>query len=129
MVEVKALPEGGHECGGDERLARALAHCRPRPAGAAGKIPGMNRHLLLTGFSCTGKTSLGQEAFGQVVDSDKALLEWISQSRNKHYRTVYGIFMDIGRQAALDRITEAEEALIDQWADEAAPRIISLGPG
>ena len=40
----------------------------------------MKTHLLLIGFSCTGKTSLGGEAFpGEIIDSDKELLKWIEQ--------------------------------------------------
>lgn len=90
----------------------------------------MKKHLLLIGFSCTGKTSLGKEAFAPelVIDSDRQLCRWIEQSKGKKYGHIYEIFMD-GRKDALLLIAEAEETLIDEWAADVEPKIISLGLG
>jgi shikimate kinase len=90
----------------------------------------MKTHFLLIGFSCTGKTSLGGEAFpGEIIDSDKELLKWIGQKEGQPFSHVYEIYMKLGRDPALSRIIEAEEALIDKWASDTSPKIISLGPG
>ena len=91
----------------------------------------MKKHLLLTGFSCTGKTTLGKLAFANasIVDSDDALLELIAESTGNHCNHIYEVFMSFGRKQALGLIAEAEQALIANWAADAIPKIISLGPG
>ena len=91
----------------------------------------MKMHLLLIGFSCTGKTSLGQKAFGEdtVLDSDDELRTWIGNKEGLHFDHVYEIYMKLGRDRALLLIEEAEKALVDRWADDTSPMIISLGPG
>lgn len=91
----------------------------------------MKTHLLLIGFSCTGKTSLGQEAFGEdtVLDSDDELRKWIGNKEGLYFDHVYEIYMKLGRDRALPLIEEAEKALVDRWADDTSPMIIGLGPG
>ena len=91
----------------------------------------MKTHLLLIGFSCTGKTSLGQKAFGEdaILDSDDELLKWIGNKKNLSFAHVYEIYMKLGRGPALSIIEEAEDALIDGWTNENSRKIISLGPG
>ena len=91
----------------------------------------MKKHLLLTGFSCTGKTSIGEKAFGAglVLDSDIELRQWISDATGENYNHIFEIFISLGRSEALKQITHAEEALIDIWANDSHGMIISLGPG
>jgi shikimate kinase len=91
----------------------------------------MKTHLLLIGFSCTGKTSVGREAFGEgtVLDSDDELLKWIGNKEGQRFDHVYEVFMRLGRDSALRQIEEAEKALVDTWSRDATRKIISLGPG
>jgi shikimate kinase len=91
----------------------------------------MKTHLLLIGFSCTGKTYLGEQAFGKdtVTDSDDEVLTWVGNKENQHFDHVYEIYMRLGRPRALSLIAEAEKALIDKWAVETSRKVISLGPG
>lgn len=90
----------------------------------------MEKHLLFIGFSCTGKTSLGKQVFGDdVIDSDDAILDWIEKTRQEKYDHIYEVYMRVGRQAALRLIAEGEEALIRQWTADPQRKIISLGPG
>ncbi len=91
----------------------------------------MRTHLLLTGFSCTGKTSVAREAFGEqnVIDSDGEMLKWVEENKQKRFDKIYEIFIRLGRGAALALIEEAENALVDKWVEEASSRIISIGPG
>jgi shikimate kinase len=91
----------------------------------------MKTHLLLIGFSCTGKTYLGKKAFGEdtVTDSDDEVRKWVENKENQRFDHVYEIFMRLGRQRALSLIGEAEKALIDAWADDTNQKVISLGPG
>lgn len=90
----------------------------------------MKTHFLLIGFSCTGKTSLGGEAFpGEIIDSDKELLEWIGEKEGQLFSHVYEIYMKLERDPAISLIEKAEEALIDKWANDTSPKTISLGPG
>jgi shikimate kinase len=91
----------------------------------------MNKHLLLIGFSCTGKTSLGKRAFdcASIVDSDKALLDWITKKTGNRFEHIYELFINLGREKAMASIAEAEQALITSWAGDTIPKIISLGPG
>ena len=90
----------------------------------------MKTHLLLIGFSCTGKTSLGKKAFEEaLLDSDDELLKWIENKEGQPFCHVYEIYMRPGRDRALRLIEEAEKALIDRWAGDTNRKIISLGPG
>lgn len=91
----------------------------------------MKKHLLLTGFSCTGKTSLAREAFGSeaVTDSDVELSRWIEEATQQPVAHVYEVFMVHGREKALELIRQAEVSLTSRWAAESDARIISLGPG
>ncbi len=91
----------------------------------------MDKHLLLTGFSCTGKTFLGKRAFESdaIVDSDDAVLDWIAKKTGNCFDHIYELFMNLGREKALTLIAEGEKALIAKWADDPTPKIISLGPG
>jgi shikimate kinase len=91
----------------------------------------MKTHFLLTGFSCTGKTSLGKQAFGEdVLDSDDEVLKWICKEQHQYFTHIYEIYMrDKDPQPATDLIQEAEEALIGSWAGDTSRKIISLGPG
>lgn len=59
----------------------------------------MKKHLLLIGFSCTGKTSLGKRAFANasIVDSDDELLDWIAKTTGNRFNHIYELFMNIGR--------------------------------
>lgn len=87
-------------------------------------------HLLLIGFSCTGKTYLGRKAFGEtVIDSDDEVREWIGHKENQEFENVYKIYMRLGRERAINLIEEAENALIQRWANDTQGRVISLGPG
>ena len=94
----------------------------------------MKKHLLLTGFSCTGKTHFAKKAFGEagIIDSDDEILEYIIKARGHgHYDHIYEIFMGYGRKTALELIKEAEESLCakwTKWASDADFRIISVGP-
>jgi shikimate kinase len=89
----------------------------------------MKIHLLLIGFSCTGKTSLGKAAFGEsMIDSDKALRAWIGDKEQQHFQHGDEIFK-LGRPRALTLIAEGEKALIDRWVKDATRHVISLGPG
>ncbi len=90
----------------------------------------MKTHLLLIGFSCTGKTSLGKAAFGEsmIIDSDKALQAWIGDKEHQRFQHGDEIF-ELGRPRALTLIAEGETALIDRWAKDTTLRVISLGPG
>ena len=50
----------------------------------------MKTHFLLIGFSCTGKTSLGKQAFGEeVLDSDDELLKWICKEKHQYFNHIY----------------------------------------
>jgi shikimate kinase len=91
----------------------------------------VKKHLLLIGFSCTGKTSLGGLAFpnANVIDSDREILRWIERTRQKKYDHLYEVYMGSGREQAISMIKQAEEALIADWADDEGPKIISIGPG
>lgn len=91
----------------------------------------MKKHLLLTGFSCTGKTSLAREAFGSeaVTDSDIELSHWVAEATRRPVAHVYEVFMVHGREKALELIAQAEVSLTNRWAQEPDARIISLGPG
>ena len=98
----------------------------------------MKKHLLLIGFSCTGKTSLGRKAFGseQIIDSDRELRRWLWTKKKKKYCHVYEIFMDGDisdriklHEDANDLIIEGEQALIKNWTHDKQHKIISLGPG
>lgn len=90
----------------------------------------MKRLLLLIGFSCTGKTSLGRAAFGEeVLDSDDELLEWINKEKTESFRHICEIYMKPGRDGAISLIEEAEKALIAKWVADPRKMIISLGPG
>jgi shikimate kinase len=91
----------------------------------------MKTHLLLIGFSCTGKTYLGEKAFGKdsVIDSDDEVRKWIGNKEEKHFDHVYEIYTSLGRKRALTLIEEAENALIDRWADDTCRKVICLGPG
>ncbi len=84
----------------------------------------------MIGFSCTGKTSLGTQVFGEdILDSDKELRQWIGNKEGQPFAHVYEIFMKLGRKRALAVIQGAENALIDRWAGDTRRLIISLGPG
>jgi shikimate kinase len=89
------------------------------------------KHFLLIGFSCTGKTHLGEQAFGKetVIDSDKEVWRWVANKENQQFDHIYEIYMRLGRDRALSLIKEAEKALIDKWADDTSRKVISLGPG
>lgn len=91
----------------------------------------MKKHLLLTGFSCTGKTTLGQKAFANasIIDSDDVLLDWIADRTGNRFSNIYTLFITLGRDKALTSITEAERALIAKWAEDSNGKVISLGPG
>ena len=91
----------------------------------------MKKHLLLIGFSCTGKTSLGGSVFqgANIIDSDDEILKWIEETTQKRYEHIYQVYMCSGRDQAIRLIEQAEEALISKWADDREPKIISLGPG
>jgi shikimate kinase len=89
----------------------------------------MKTHLLLIGFSCTGKTYLGEQVFPAVIDSDNEVLKWVSSKENQRFDHIYEIFMGLGRDRALSLIGEAERALIERWADDPSRMVISLGPG
>jgi len=91
----------------------------------------MKKHLLLIGFSCTGKTSLGSKVFkdSNIIDSDKEIRNWIKKSTDKQYEHIYNIYMDNGRDHAIGLIEQAEEELITRWAIDQEFKIISLGPG
>lgn len=87
-------------------------------------------HCLLIGFSCTGKTFLGRKAFGrEILDSDDELLNWICREKHQYFKHVYEIYMKLDRDPAISLITEAEEALIAEWAHDTTRKTISLGPG
>lgn len=90
----------------------------------------MKTHFLLTGFSCTGKTSLGKQAFGEeILDSDVEVRKWVGDKEKQQFDHVYEIYMKLGRERALSLIEEAEKALIAIWAGDTSRKIISLGPG
>ncbi|HEY1803915.1 MAG TPA: hypothetical protein VGG45_05495 [Terracidiphilus sp.] len=89
----------------------------------------MKTHFLLIGFSCTGKTSLGKKAFGEVIDSDDVVRAWIEDKEKQRFDHVYEIYIRLGRTRALSLIEEVEKALIDKWANDTSPKTISLGPG
>lgn len=91
----------------------------------------MKRHLLLIGFSCTGKTSLGEKAFEDrsVLDSDDEVLAWIENATGNRFDHIYQVYMGFGRDKALTLIANAEQALIAKWALDSHCKIISLGPG
>jgi shikimate kinase len=87
-------------------------------------------HCLLIGFSCTGKTSLGEKVFGKnILDSDDELLKWIYEKKHEYFKHIYEIYMKLGRDPAISLIKEAEEALITKWAHDTTRKVISLGPG
>jgi len=76
----------------------------------------VKKHFLLIGFSCTGKTSLGTQVFGEdILDSDKELRQWIENKEGQPFAHVYEVYMKLGRKPALAVIEEAENALIDRW--------------
>lgn len=90
----------------------------------------MGKHLLLTGFSCTGKTSMGRAAFqGAVIDSDDKILEWVASNTRQEFEHIYQIYMECGRPRAIELIEHAESALIARWAEDTTPKVVSLGPG
>jgi len=91
----------------------------------------VTKHLLLIGFSCTGKTGLGRSVFGdeRIIDSDDSILAWIGRAKGTKVDHIYELYMSAGREQATHWIEEAEEALIDTWAADSQKKIISLGPG
>jgi shikimate kinase len=91
----------------------------------------MEKHFLLTGFSCTGKTFFGKKAFGNgnILDSDDEICKLINQILDKRFEHIYEIYMAVGRDAAIRLIEAAEETIIGMWAITRNPMIISLGPG
>ncbi len=91
----------------------------------------MQGKLLLIGFSCTGKTTLAKAAFpnDQLVDSDDAVCQWVARHTDEPLTHIYEIYMQFGRDRALELIERAETALIHQWAIDGGSVIISLGPG
>jgi shikimate kinase len=91
----------------------------------------MKTHMLLIGFSCTGKTRVGRCAFGKanILDSDKEVLSWIQDNKQQNFDHIYEIFMRLERSPALALIEEAENALVNRWIGESSTNIISIGPG
>jgi shikimate kinase len=91
---------------------------------------GMKTHLILIGFSCTGKTTLGKEVFGKdsIIDSDEKVREWIGAKEGRPFDHVYEVYMRLGRPKALRLIDHAENALIDVWAGDTKAKVISVGP-
>jgi shikimate kinase len=91
----------------------------------------MKKHLLLIGFSCTGKTNLGRIAFrnGPFLDSDVELQKWIGNKTGEQFDHIYEVFIRVGRSKALNLIERAEQDLIDKWTQDSNYKIISLGPG
>ena len=91
----------------------------------------VNKHLLLIGFGCTGKTSLGRSAFQgeNVIDSDDKILKWIETTQQEKFDHIYQIYIRKGREEAIRLIQQAEQALITKWAGETSRKLISLGPG
>ncbi len=91
----------------------------------------MKKHLLLIGFSCTGKTSLARRAFerAEIVDSDDEICKGIGKQNRRKFSHIFEIYMALGRQAANNLIERSEESLIVDWAADTSYRVISLGPG
>lgn len=87
--------------------------------------------MLFIGFSCTGKTSISKKVFGiqSIQDSDDEVRRWIEDSQFKKFDNIFKIYMHLGRDEANRLIEMAEEALINNWANDDTKRIISLGPG
>jgi len=88
-------------------------------------------HMLLIEFSCTGKTRVGQKAFGKskILDSDKEVLNLIRDRKKQTFGGIYEIYMRLEGPPAHTLIEEAENALVDRWIEESRSRIISVGPG
>ena len=91
----------------------------------------MKKHLLLIGFSCTGKTSLAKRAFKEVeiVDSDDQICRQVGKQTHGQYNHIFDIFVALGRGTALGLIEKVEESLIAEWAGDTTYRIMSLGLG
>jgi shikimate kinase len=63
----------------------------------------MKKHLLLIGFSCTGKTSLGKQVFGDgfIIDSDIEVLKWIENETGESFAHIYEVYMNRERDSAI----------------------------
>ncbi len=91
----------------------------------------LKKHLLLIGFSCTGKTTLAKRVFEKdmILDSDGEVRRLVEINQGKEFKHIYRIYMELGHAKANQLIEQSEKDLINRWVTDRKKKVLSLGPG